>query len=112
MDIRSTSADTRCPRSLHTPPQEHGAPLNRHHTNIWTNRVNDAPQHNHLPTHVSIEPIQYCHAHPTELTAVPATKEHPGVLTLLHKFDSAKAMQLCPGEGLLQDARVHTVEDD
>ena len=89
-----------------------GTPLHRHHTNIWTKCVNDTPQHNHLLTHVSNEPIQYCHGHPTELTAVPATKEHPSVLTPLHKFNSAIAMQLCPGEGLLQNSRVHTVEDD
>ena len=89
-----------------------GTPLHRHHTNIWTNCVNDTPQRNHLLAHVSTELIQYCHAHPTELTAVPATKEHPGVLTLLNKFNPAIAMQLCPGEGLLQNPRVHAVEDD
>ena len=42
----------------------------------------------------------------------PATQEHPGVLALLHKFNPAVPTQLCPGEGLFQDARVHSVEDD
>ena len=89
-----------------------GTPLYRHHTNIWTNSVNDAPQRNHLLAHVSTEPIQDCYAHPTELTTVPATQEHPGVLSPLHEFNPAIAMQLCPGEGLLQNSRVHAIEDD
>ena len=89
-----------------------GTPLDRHHTNIWTNCVNDAPQRNHLLAHVSTEPIQDCYANPTDLTTVPATQEHPGVLSPLHEFNPAIAMQLCPGEGLLQNSRVHAIEDD
>ena len=93
------------------PPQEHGDPLYRHHMNIWTNTVNDTPQCNHLFAHVPTETIQHCHAHPTELTVVPTTKEHPGVLALLHELNPAISMQLCPRESLLQNSRVHTIED-
>ena len=88
-----------------------GTPLHRHHMNIWTNCVNDAPKCNHLLAHVSTETVQYCHAHPTEMTVVPTTKEHPGMLTLLHEFNTAIAMQLCPGEGFLQNLRVNAIEN-
>ena len=89
-----------------------GTPLDRHHTNIRANCVDDTPQCNHLLAHVPTETIQHCHTHPTKLMVVPAAKEHPGVLALLHELNPVVAMQLCPGEGLLQNARVHSVEDD
>ena len=89
--------------------------LHWHHLNIWTiwtKRINDPSQHNHLFIHIAAEPIQNWHTDPTKLANVPAPNEHPNVLAPLLKLYAAIAMCVCPTGDFAQNARIHAIRDD
>ena len=86
--------------------------MNRNHANIGTNYINDAPQHNHLLTHIAAETTQVGHTDPTKLVVLPAPNKSPDVLTPLLELNATAAMSLRPSSNFAQDTAVHAVYKD